>query len=220
VVPPLGTYASAGEVCPQSGWWQCNEGGNGVAVLGGQRQYLKKGQRMPQALLLPPQTLWEKVRGIQPSHESSTPTNWKLVDKRGKPRTPLQVPLAQATMVPSAEPQVVTDGTNVAIGAYVKTGTACPASGWWRCEESSALDGTRWFARGSLLPAATFKLSSGGFGKTSATPQVIQRRSNWQLVRYAEEADVAIASRQMASGKSTTDGDDVGDSNSTPTTPD
>lgn len=69
---PIGTYVAAGERCPESGWWLCGDGGNGIGVLGGQRQYIKKGDLMPQALLLPPRTLWDKVRGLQPSFESRT----------------------------------------------------------------------------------------------------------------------------------------------------
>jgi hypothetical protein len=95
--PPLGTSASAGDICPQSGWWQCGDGGNGVKVYGGQRQYLRQGERMPQALLLPPQTLWEKVKGLQSSFEATTATPWKLVDRRSRRRTVSDVPLAQAT---------------------------------------------------------------------------------------------------------------------------
>jgi hypothetical protein len=72
----------------------------------------------------------------------------------------------------------------VPIGSHVRTGDACLASGWWRCEETHALDGTRWFARGSLLPTATFQVPAGVFGK-SAGPETIQRRSTWQLLRYA-----------------------------------
>jgi len=77
--PRIGDVVSAGEVCPVTGWWQCNEGGDGVRVLGGQRQFLRKGARMPQALLLPPQTLWEKLRGLQSSYENDQPTIWRLV---------------------------------------------------------------------------------------------------------------------------------------------
>lgn len=67
-----------------------------------------------------------------------------------------------------------------------------PASGWWRSAESHALDGTRWFAQGSLLPAATFALPLGAFGKAAAgTPKTIQRRANWMLVRLAEAPEVA-----------------------------
>jgi len=85
------------------------------------------------------------------------------------------------------------DGRKAPLGSYVRTGEVCPASGWWRCEESHALDGTRWFARGSLLPVATFQLPAGVFAK-SAGPEVIQRRSMWQLVRHAEASVAAQSS--------------------------
>jgi hypothetical protein len=182
---PLGAYAMAGDTCPESGWWRCNDGGNGVGVLGGQQQYLQKGQRMPQALLLPPASLWEKLRGVQPSYEANVPTAWKLVDKRVRRRTDPGVPLAQAA-VPAGTAGIPPSAA-VAVGTYVKTGEPCMASGWWRCEEASALDGTRWFALGSLLPVATFKVPPAAFGKGSARPSVIQRRSKWQFVRAAQE---------------------------------
>jgi hypothetical protein len=187
--PKLGTIVQAGEVCPQSGWWQCSEGGPGLDVHGGKVQYIRKGERMPQALLLPRQSLWQKVRRIQPSVESPRLTAWKLVDKRVRPRRAPAVALAQpgapapGQIMPDGEPRAV-------VGTYVRTGEPCPASGWWRCEEQHALDGTRWFARGSLLPPATFQVPPGVFGR-SAGPEVIQRRSVWQLVRQVEAAELA-----------------------------
>jgi hypothetical protein len=181
----LGAYAMAGEHCPESGWWRCNDGGNGVGVLGGQQQYLQKGQRMPQALLLPQASVWDKLRGVQPSYEASMPTAWKLVDKRARRRIDPGVPLAQASVLPGAAAGVPAN-PSVAVGTYVRTGEACPESGWWRCEESSALDGTRWFALGSLLPVATFRVPPGVFGKASGGPSIIQRRSKWQFVRFAQ----------------------------------
>lgn len=194
--PKLGAVANAGEVCPQSGWWQCREGGPGIDVHGGQVQYIRKGERMPQALLLPRQTLWQKVRGIQPSMESTRLTTWTLVDKRLRPRSPATVTLAQPGVPAAGFPteSLVT----VPVGVYVRTGETCPASGWWRCEEQHALDGTRWFARGSLLPPATFQVPAGLFGK-SAGPDAIQRRSVWQLMRHVEAADVVAALPQPES---------------------
>lgn len=190
---PLGTYASAGERCPESGWWLCGDGGNGIGVLGGERQYIKKGDVMPQALLLPPRTLWEKVRGLQPSFESKNRTNWKFVDHRARKRVPPQLPLAKAstpadtTMAVGVSPN--RNGAHVAIGSFSSTGVPCPASGWWRCEESHALDGTRWFAQGSLLPPATFAVAPGIFGHSPNAPQAIQRRSAWRLMRLADTSD-------------------------------
>lgn len=189
---PLGTYVWAGDRCPESGWWSCSAGGNGVGVLGGQRQYIKKGERMPQALLLPPQTLWEKLRGLQPSYESKTQTSWKLVDKRNRKRVPSPLPLAQVT--PAAAASITTAGTGpsvmeqqgVPVGSFAATGIPCPVSGWWRCEDPRALDGTRWFARGSLLPSATFAVPSDAFGRSANRARSIERRGAWQLVRLAD----------------------------------
>lgn len=189
--PKLGALATAGELCPQSGWWKCREGGPGVDVQGGSVQWIRKGDRMPQALLLPSQTLWQKLRGLQPSIEPSQPTTWRLVDKRLRPRTPTLVTLAPPGPAGVASEDGADLAQSIAPGANVRTGEVCPASGWWRCGESHALDGTRWFPRGSTLPAATFQVPVGVFGR-SAGPEVIQRRSTWQLMRLAEAERVAL----------------------------
>lgn len=184
----LGASALAGEVCPQTGWWQCADGGTGVTVLGGQRQFVRQGQFMPQALLLPQQTMWQRLRGVQPSYESKNSTLWALVDKRSSTRVSHHSGLEQAMASPEfrALPAAThpTGSFEVPIGSIVKTGAACPASGWWRCEDSHALDGTRWFAAGSLLPAATFRAPLGG--RSGGHPELIHRRSAWQLVRHVD----------------------------------
>ena len=185
----LGTSTFAGEVCPQSAWWACGDGGGGIGVFGGQHQFVKAGQRMPQALLLPAQTMWQRLRGVQPSFESSLPTLWTLVDKRLTARVAPLPGLARATPAPGQAPghgctpagQLPAGQFEVPIGSLAKTGAACPASGWWRCEDGNALDGTRWFAAGSLLPAATFRAQR--HGRTSVHAELIHRRSRWQLVR-------------------------------------
>jgi hypothetical protein len=185
----LGAVASAGETCPADGWWECSAGDAGTTVHGGQRQYLRQGERMPQALLLPPQTLWEKVRGLQPSYEDNSPTPWKLVDRRSRRRIVPDVPLAQATSAapgPAAVPAGAGAIERLSVGAYAITGNSCPASGWWQCQESDAIDGTRWFTQGSLLPAATFAVPPGVFGMATGTPKAIQRRGTWKLVRLAQ----------------------------------
>ena len=92
--PPLGTLAEAGDRCPQSGWWLCNEACSGVNVLGGQRHYLCKGQEMPQALLLPRQTLWQRLRGLQSSHGVGTRRSRTPVDRRERDRSVPTLPLA------------------------------------------------------------------------------------------------------------------------------
>lgn len=189
--PLLGAVATAGDTCPQSGWWKCREGGPGVDVQGGTVQWIRKGERMPQALLLPSQTLWQKFRGIQPSIEPDQLTTWKLVDKRQRPRTSAVVALAQPGPAASGSSMMGDDGRITVLGTYARTAEACPASGWWRCEETQALDGTRWFPRGSALPPATFQVPAGMFGSSSG-PEVIQRRSTWQLVRLAEAHGVEL----------------------------
>jgi hypothetical protein len=189
--PKLGALATAGEPCPQTGWWKCREGGPGVDVQGGAVQWIRKGDRMPQALLLPRQTLWQKLRGLQPSLEPSQPTTWKLVDKRLRPRTPTVVALAAPGPVTAVGEMPVDPGHGASVGTSVRTGEVCPASGWWRCGERHALDGTRWFPRGSTLPPATLQVPAGMFGR-SAAPEVIQRRSTWQLMRHAEAERVAL----------------------------
>jgi hypothetical protein len=188
--PKLGTIARAGDTCPQTGWWQCDAGSPGLDVHGGRVQFLRKGDRMPQALLLPRQSLWQKVKRVQPSMESERSTSWALVDKRQRPRIAPVVALAQPGM-PLASRDLTPDAARMAaIGSYARTGDGCPASGWWRCEESQALDNARWFARGSVLPAATFQVPTGVFARPGG-PQFIQRRSGWQLMRYADSPGVS-----------------------------
>lgn len=189
--PKLGTVASAGAVCPRAGWWQCNAGGPGLGVYGDQVQYLRKGERMPHALLVPRQSLWQKVRGIQPSIESDQSTAWKLVDKRQRPRTQAGVPLAQPGAPAVGLGQATDGGRAVAIGTYVRTGDPCPASGWWRCAEPHGFDGTRWFAHGSLLPVAPFQVPTGVFSRPGG-PAFIQRRSGWELVRHADAGPLPL----------------------------
>jgi len=187
----LGASVLAGVICPQTGWWACGDDGGGFSVLGGQHQFIKMGQRMPQALLLPPQTMWQRLRGVQASFERSDPTLWTLVDKRVSVRLSPDHGLEQAGPISASasEPRAFpaahfpSGRFEVPIGSVAKTGSACPASGWWRCEDGSALDGTRWFAGDSLLPAATFRAQLHGRG--GAHPELIHRRSAWQLVRYA-----------------------------------
>ena len=188
----LGATVAAGDACPHSGWWRCAGVPPGMAVQGGAVQYLREGERMPQALLLPHQTMWQKLRGVQPSVEPARTTVWTLADKRHRPRTvsvvalapvgaPAALPDGRGTQADSA-PQFATHLPR--LGTTLRTGDICQASGWWRCEEPQALDGTRWFPHGGVLPVATFQVATGLFGR-AAGPDIIQRRSAWQLVRHA-----------------------------------
>jgi hypothetical protein len=188
--PKLGDSASAGDVCPETGWWECKDGGKDASVAGGQRQFMKKGERMPQALLLQPQTVWDKLRGVQASYRREQPTGWTLTDRRSRKRLAPAAQLAAAGPANGNVPKhdrghmsaiATTDG-------FAGTGVPCPASGWWRCEDTDALDGTRWFAQGELLPPASFQIPGTRF-RPSANTEVFQRRSRWQLVRQAPGHD-------------------------------
>jgi hypothetical protein len=189
--PKLGDSASAGDICPATGWWECKDGGEDTDVAGGRRQFLTKGQRIPQALLPQPQTWWNKLRGVQASYQGNQPTGWILIDRRSRKR------LAPAVQLAAAGPTLGTGvmhgnhhaGPMAATGGFAGTGVPCPASGWWRCEETDALDGTRWFAHGEQLPPATFRIPSARFGPGTGA-KVVQRRSRWQLVRQAPGHDV------------------------------
>jgi len=156
---------------------------------------------MPQALLLPPRTLWEKVRGLQSSFEDNSETPWKLVGRRSRRRIVPDMPLAQATAAtPTAASVAVGAGAIelASVGIYAITGSLCPASGWWQSQESDALDGMRWFAAGSQLPAATFAVPAGVFAKATGTPKAIQRRGTWQPVRLAQAPDADDSAGKMA----------------------
>lgn len=196
---PIGSQALAGDTCPESGWWECTEGGPDIGVMGGRRQYIRQGERMPQALLLSRPTLWERLRGLQPSFESTAATSWQLVDKRARKRVPHAIPLAKAGGASSMADFRHLHGQDVSTGSFVTTGFPCPASGWWRCEDSHALDGTRWFARGSLLPPATFAVPPSVFGHADNAPKSIQRRAAWRLVRIAPAPDPARDHRATGS---------------------
>ena len=182
--PELGAVVRAGEACPRAGWWRCGDGGPDVDVHGGRVQFVRKDERMPQALLLPHQTVWQKLRGVQPTIEPQQPSEWRLVDRRQRPRSPSVVALAPAVPIDIVQDARTPEPRWVPLGTLARTGERCPASGWWRCEEQQAVDGTRWFPWRSQLPVATFHVPSGGWGRAAGL-ELIQRRSSWQLVRHA-----------------------------------
>ena len=119
---------------PASGWWRCDAG---ARRPGGARRPAavpaRRAKRMPQALLLPRQSVWQKLRGIQPSVEvrcSRRPGHWSTSASARAPLAPL--PPGAAGPV-AADVDAGTGGRQV--GAYARTGDACPASGWWRCDD-------------------------------------------------------------------------------------
>ena len=75
---PAATRVEAGRPCPASGWWTCTDHEDGHHVLGGATQYFEQGVQMPQALLLAPTTLMDKLKGQVPTFTLAAPTVWKL----------------------------------------------------------------------------------------------------------------------------------------------
>jgi hypothetical protein len=195
-VLPLGLRTIAGEKCPASGWWHCSDGGDNAGVSGGRVQYLRVGQTVPQAVLLPPATPWQKLRGEQPTIQSKIPCNWKLVDRRKNARSAPSMPLAAAgsSQLPRSGERVdrqanpLGQQASSAFGDQLSSGGICTASGWWQCLEPDAVDGTRWFANGSLLPPATKPVSLTMLEKMKGVPNFVRVSTTWQLIRFAHSA--------------------------------
>lgn len=202
---PLGSYALANTPCPQSGWWKFADGGE-TLISGGQCQYFRKGERLPQAHLLGPQTIWQKIKGEQVTFQRSSPTQWQLANYRRFSRNASTVALAQAAvassggagMTPSSLQASASGAEAAPVGTRADTGTPCSASGWWRCADSGAVDGTRWFGRGTLLPVATYRSERSWLDKIKGLPEMRRRRGVWQLVRHDE--GVAVEPTQAVQG--------------------
>jgi hypothetical protein len=79
-LPPLGTTAFTGSICPQSGLWYCDESidYSYIKIEGGRKQFFQVGQAMPQAVLLGKPSFWQKHFGGKKSFRHSTTTSWKL----------------------------------------------------------------------------------------------------------------------------------------------
>jgi hypothetical protein len=85
--PEIGTrtskstaHVSANTPCPVSGKWKCTEGADGVQVEGGALRHFKEGQVMPQAVLLRPASLMQKLGAKQERYSTEIPTIWTLVE--------------------------------------------------------------------------------------------------------------------------------------------
>ncbi len=194
VAPPqvaLGTWAKANEVCPQTGWWECTDGDKGIAILGGRQQYYRAGEAMAQAIQLMPTTPWQRMTGQQPTFTSKIPSSWKLVSRRQSPRSASAAAPRQASIVPIDEGAGVPDAQHdVALlpGAIAGSGMTCPASGWWRCVDALALDSTRWFERGQILPMATIRQQLSLLERLNGMPDVRNQPAAWEFVRHADAA--------------------------------
>jgi TPR repeat protein len=99
---PLGEVAATGRTCPQTGWWQCAE--EAAPVQGGRRQFFHSGDTLPHAVLLGERSVWQKLKGEQPSHK--TATVWRLVDYEEQPAPPASAP--DVASAPTKEPKADT----------------------------------------------------------------------------------------------------------------
>lgn len=71
----LGEMSATGAVCPETGYWECTEGGN---VVGGRRQFFRAGELLPQVLVSGMPSLWQKISGNRP--QQRVDTVWALVE--------------------------------------------------------------------------------------------------------------------------------------------
>jgi hypothetical protein len=75
---PLGELVATGKVCPQTGHWQCSEPGANGSV---QREFIRQGELMPEAIVHGTATLWQKLTGNAPVYRVATV--WTLVGYDG-----------------------------------------------------------------------------------------------------------------------------------------
>jgi hypothetical protein len=76
---PLASQAATGQICPQTGWWECTER---RSIEGARRRLFKAGEPMPHASLSGGSRLWEKLSG---AGRRQIATVWKLVDYGDEP---------------------------------------------------------------------------------------------------------------------------------------
>ncbi|MDP3668881.1 MAG: T6SS immunity protein Tli4 family protein [Telluria sp.] len=194
-IPPLGSYSSANNACPISGWWRCTDGSHQAEVDGGEYRYFRQGERMPQAVMLAPPTLLQRITGARTRFSHNADTQWKLTDHRKVPRSghaaPQQGPLQPAQGVGARQaPTVVPSGDDdilkTPVGTLVATGNTCPRSGWWLCPERDSLSGAQWFRQGALLPMASISGPRTWWERLRGKPGVYQSSTSWKLIRFDE----------------------------------
>lgn len=85
--PEIGTktsklieHVSANKPCPVSGKWKCADSADGTQVEGEAQRHFKEGQVMPQAVLLRPASLLQKLGAKQERYSTEIPTIWTLVE--------------------------------------------------------------------------------------------------------------------------------------------
>jgi hypothetical protein len=104
---PLGELAATGRTCPQTGWWEASEEDE---IAGNRRRHLQAGEPMPHAVSLGKPSIWEKLKGEQPSYR--TATVWKLVsydEEPGQAKAPASTPAMAQTRPAGAGPAKTDD---------------------------------------------------------------------------------------------------------------
>ena len=72
---PLTTTLPIGDICPETGWWQCTATGE---VEGGRRRHIAAGETLPHVIGLAEPTLWKKLKGERPRYKAAS--MWVLVE--------------------------------------------------------------------------------------------------------------------------------------------
>lgn len=80
---PLTSAVATGGICPESGWWQCDDDG---VIEGDRRKRVVVGEVMPHATKLGEQGLWQKLKGNRPTYQAATV--WKLAEYDEAPVLP------------------------------------------------------------------------------------------------------------------------------------
>lgn len=80
---PLGSVGSTGDICPQSGWWECLETGR---MDGDRRRHFIEGEKLPPALVAVRVSLWRFLIG---DSERIAAVKWKLIEYENVPTSSL-----------------------------------------------------------------------------------------------------------------------------------
>jgi len=93
-VVPLGSVMKSGDICPQSGWWECLEKRK---IEGERRRFFKAGDKLPPVLAEGGASLWHTLIGN--TYQVAT-VDWKLLE-HAPPLSPSVD--QQATVIPHAD---------------------------------------------------------------------------------------------------------------------
>ncbi len=77
---PLGERHVTGRICPQTGWWECDDG---LPLAQRSGVWLEEGQRMPMALVWRKPSVWQQLKGERPVGKA--PAVWQLASYEAPP---------------------------------------------------------------------------------------------------------------------------------------